>query len=118
MSPRVLIVASFIRDNLPREIPLAELANHVNLSPSRLRQLFKKEIGQTPAQYLNALRLEKAKEMLEDTFLSVKEIRFKVGAKDKSRFAKDFRKAYGLTPVQYREKYLREKFNGTSDLFV
>ncbi|HEX9919470.1 MAG TPA: helix-turn-helix domain-containing protein, partial [Pyrinomonadaceae bacterium] len=67
--------------------------------------LFKAETGSSPARYLKALRLERARELLETTFLSVKEIRALVGFNDDSHFARDFRATYGLTPQQYRERY-------------
>jgi len=79
--------------------------------------MFRDEIGLTPQQYLNILRLKKAKELLETSFLSIKEIRLIVGAKEKSRFARDFNKVYGLTPHQYREKHLQERFSDVGNLF-
>ena len=81
---------------------MSEMAQIVNLSPSRLRYLFKKEIGVAPAHYLRAFRLEQAKELLETTFLSVKEIIRSVGINDQSHFIREFKKSYGVTPAQYR----------------
>jgi len=78
------------------------MAEIVNLSPSRLRYLFKKETGVAPGHYLRTFRLEQAKELLEKTFLSVKEITRRVGVNDQSHFIREFKKAYGLTPAQYR----------------
>jgi YesN/AraC family two-component response regulator len=86
-----------------REEPsLSEMAQIVNLSPSRLRYLFKREVGVAPGHYLRKFRLERAKELLETTFLSVKEIITRIGVNDQSHFIREFKKAYGLTPAQYR----------------
>ena len=56
----------------------------------------------SPIKYLKLLRMEKAKHLLETTFLSVKEITYRVGINDDSHFVRDFKKAYGTAPTQYR----------------
>jgi transcriptional regulator GlxA family with amidase domain len=58
----------------------------------------------TPAQYLKSLRMWKAKELLEETFLNVKQIMLRVGVKDQSHFVRDFRGLYGHTPTKYRRR--------------
>lgn len=78
------------------------LARSVNLSPARLRQLFKEETGLAPIQYLKHLRMKSAAELLNSTFLSIKEIAFQTGSGDASHFVRDFRKLKGVTPSQFR----------------
>lgn len=95
-----------MEDHLHRELLLSEMARAVNLSPSRLRHLFKDETGMTPVQYHKALRVRMARELLETTFLSMKEIMQRVGMKDKNHFARDFKKVHGVTPAKYRADYL------------
>jgi len=102
MVQKIQMVISMIEHDLDRDLPLEELAQRVNLSYSRLRHVFKAETGMTPARYRKALRMQKAKELVEETFLSMKEIMTSVGIKDKNQFARDFRRAYGLTPSEYR----------------
>lgn len=102
MDRRIEQVLNLMKQNLHRRLSLSEIALNVNLSPSYLRQLFRSEIGFTPMHYLTLLRMRKAKELLETTFLTVKEIRFKVGAGDKSRFVQNFKQVYGMTPKQCR----------------
>ena len=104
MDRRVQKVIELIKDNPERELSMDEMAMFVNLSPSRLRFMFKSETGRTPAQYIKSLRIEQAKELLETTFLNVKEITDRVGVKDRSHFTRDFKKAYGLSPTQYRAR--------------
>ena len=58
----------------------------------------------TPSEYLFLLRMEKAKEMLTETRLSVKDIGLAVGYYDASGFISRFRRYMSMTPVQYREK--------------
>jgi transcriptional regulator GlxA family with amidase domain len=106
MEPRIYEVIRLIMADLDREIPVAELAQSVNLSTSRLRHLFKAETGLSPAQYLKAQRLDKSRQLLESTFLNLKEVMHQVGFSDRSHFMRDFRKAYGVPPLQYRKQYL------------
>jgi AraC family transcriptional regulator len=105
MNQRVKPITDLIANDLRREMPLSSLARCVNLSPSRLRHLFKVEIGMAPYQYLKSLRMLEAKKLLETTFLNVKEIICKVGAHDQGRFSQDFKKTFGMTPCEYREQY-------------
>lgn len=102
MDQRVQKVLAFFEESYTRSVTLTELAESVHLSVWHLSHLFKAETGSSPARYLKMYRMREAKRLLETTFLSVKEIMSKVGMSDQSHFAKDFKKAYGLTPTQYR----------------
>ena len=104
MDQRVQAVIRLMEENLRAELPLGRLAEAVNLSPSRLHQLFRNETGTSPARHLKSLRLARAQQLLETTFLSVKEIRSTVGMDDESHFTRDFRRAYGCTPTEYRKR--------------
>jgi AraC family transcriptional regulator of arabinose operon len=104
MDPRVRLVINLMEDDLRSSLCLAGMARAVNLSPSRLRHMFKAEVGETPTQYLQRLKKERARRMLETTFMSVKEIVHLVGFNDRSRFTRDFKRDCGLTPTQYRAR--------------
>lgn len=106
MDRRVRKVISLLEANLCREVPLCELARSVNLSSSRLCHLFTVEMGVPPARYLKTLRLQQARELLETSFLNVKEVANKVGINDESHFVRDFKKLHGLTPARYRARSL------------
>lgn len=108
---RVQIIIGVMKANLHHEVLPGKLAQLVNLSSSRVQHLFKAETGMSLTQYLKSLRLERARELLETTFLSVKQIMTTAGLKNKSHFVKDFKKAYGMSPTQYR----REITNFLSD---
>jgi transcriptional regulator GlxA family with amidase domain len=107
MNSRVQKVVHLIQRELGRKVTLSEMAQAVNLSAAHLRTLFKSEIGMTPAQYQKKLRLLEARSLLESTFLNVQEIMIRVGLSDDSHFVRDFKKIYGLTPVQYRARHQR-----------
>lgn len=107
MDYRVQKAVSLIQNDFRKDFKLNEIADRLSLSSSRLRHLFKEEIGTTPIRYRKTLRLRQAKHLLETTFLSVKEIMLKVGYKDESNFVHHFKKEYGLTPTRYRRSYLK-----------
>lgn len=103
MDPRIAHVASFIRDNYHRRLTLTEMADTVNLSRWRLCHLFKESMGTSPERYLTKVRLEKARQLLETEFLTVKEVMNRVGIADASYFARSFKSAYGVTPGKYKD---------------
>jgi AraC-like DNA-binding protein len=105
MDQRVQKTISLMKEHLHKGWPAGRLAKFVNLSPSRLHQLFKEETGLPPAKYLRLLRMKVAGELLETSYLSVKEVMAKVGVTDESHFVRDFKKSYGLSPAKYRERF-------------
>jgi transcriptional regulator GlxA family with amidase domain len=105
--PRIQIAIEFMRANLHRRIPLTELADVANLSPSHLSRLFKIQTRLSPGEYLRRLRMEKARHLVAAGLLSVKEIMATVGYKSKSHFVRDFRTSFGLAPSEYRKSVLR-----------
>lgn len=104
MDQRVERAIDLITLDLRRELEISTIAQSVNLSPSRLRHLFKAETGVTPEQYLRSRRMQQAKVLLETTFLRVKEIRDQVGISDRSCFGRGFKRAYGVSPAEHRAR--------------
>ena len=102
-----------MRDDVRGELSLADFAQAVNLSVWRLSHVFKSEVGMPPMRYLRLLRMERAKVLLESSFLSVKEIAFRVGLNDESHFVRDFKSAYGFSPALYRSHF-KSNGNGNS----
>jgi AraC-like DNA-binding protein len=82
--------------------PIRTLSARVNLSEARLRELFKKEIGCSPKQYLKEVRMKQAEDLLKNTFLSIKEVSYRCGAGDVSHFVRDFKRYCGQTPRAFR----------------
>lgn len=104
---RVSAAMAFIEENYQRDLSLAKVAATVHLSTWHLCHLFKSETGQTTVRYLKAIRMRRAKTLLENRLLSIKEVMNKVGMRDQSHFAKDFKRVYGLTPSQFRTSLAR-----------
>ena len=102
-----------MREDVRGELSLAEFAQSVNLSVWRLCHIFKSDVGMPPMRYLRGLRMERAKDLLESSFLSVKEIAYRVGLNDESHFVRDFKATYGSSPALYR-LHFRQNANGES----
>ncbi len=79
-----------------------ELARRLNISYSWFRRAFKEYTGYAPAKYFHQLKLRKAKQMLVDTTLTVKEISFCLGFQSTEHFFAFFKKHTGFTPLEYR----------------
>ena len=101
-----------MRADVRGELTLTEFAHSVNLSVWRLSHIFKSDVGMPPIKYLKLLRMERAKELLESSFLSVKEIAFQVGLNDESHFVRDFKSTYGHSPTTYRAQFKLKGANG------
>lgn len=86
---------------------LDSFAASMNLSVSRLRHLFKEECGVPPSRYWKLLQLRKARSLLEESFLSVKQVMADVGLNDLSHAVRDYKALYGLTPSQTRATRVR-----------
>lgn len=112
MDKRVEKIIEMMRDDVRGELSLTEFAQSVNLSVWRLCHIFKSDVGMPPIKYLRLLRMERAKGLLESSFLSVKEIAFQVGLNDESHFVRDFKATYGHSPAIYRSQFKR---NGTGN---
>ncbi len=104
-----------MRDDVRGELSLGEFAQSVNLSVWRLCHIFKSDVGMPPIRYLRLLRMERARNLLESSFLSVKEIAFQVGLNDESHFVRDFKSTYGFSPALYRSHF-KSNGNGHSEV--
>jgi AraC-like DNA-binding protein len=104
MDYRIAQVIGAMEADLDNRQSIAALAAGVNLSPARLAVLFRQETGVTPVRYLRALRMERARVLLERTFLTVKEVMAFVGVSDPSHFTRDFRRYHGVPPTHLRQR--------------
>ena len=82
---------------------VAKLAKLNNVSEVYFRKQFKAQIGVSPLEYRNSLRLARAKSYLEYGDISIQEISDALGYATVSHFIKEFKKRYGCSPLQYRK---------------
>ncbi len=85
-------------------LSLNDVAEHVGITPSYLSSIFNEYENGHFVDYLNNVRVEKAKKILKNTSLSVKDIGFKSGFNNIQNFIRVFKKHEGMTPGQYRDK--------------
>jgi AraC-like DNA-binding protein len=83
-------------------LTVAELARSVNLSVWRFAHLFKIETSLSPKQYMRNRKMKQAEQLLQDSFLSIKEVAAVVGIGDRSHFSRDFKRINGQSPSLYR----------------
>ncbi len=95
---------SFIQKNYAGKVMLDDIAASGNVSKSTCLVVFKKYLQDTPTNYLIGYRLKKTIKLLKNTDLSISEIAFEVGFGGVSYFAETFRKNYGCSPSEYRNK--------------
>lgn len=95
---------NYIQRNYRKNITLSNVAESVHLSPSYAAKLFKKNAGVRCCDYINSVRLAEACGMLINTNMKIAQIADEVGYKSQYYFARQFKKEYGMTAVQYRKK--------------
>lgn len=95
----------YVQEHYQESITLEEVSAAVGFSPSYFSVLFKKETGEGFSRYLINVRMEKAKELLQETNYPVAEVCREVGYSDIKHFVQTFRKTTGLNPAQYRKLY-------------
>jgi len=99
-NPEVDHAISFIQQNYTRKISLDAISREVNLSAGYLCRAFKAQVGTTITNYINTMRLEHAKKLLQKHECSVKEVALKVGFDDPLYFSRLFKKYYQIPPSE------------------
>jgi AraC-like DNA-binding protein len=103
-TPRILSVREVVDDHLFSNISIDELASLSNLSPSTFKRTFQSMFNDTPANYIRVKRLERAKELLTISSLTVGEIAFQTCFNDTSHLSRSFKAAYGCSPLAFRAR--------------
>lgn len=93
----------FIHENLDQKLTLAKVAQAVGTNKTKLKTGFKKLFGKTFSEILQTERMNKAKALLEEGQLSVKEIAYSCGYQSASMFYVQFKKRFGLSPNRYMQ---------------
>lgn len=104
VDPRIGWAIEEMQRRLGDDLSLDELAASVNLSRSRFADLFRRQTGVSPGKYLREFRLDRARLLLETTYLSVKEVMAAVGFNDPSHFSRDFQATFGASPREWRKR--------------
>jgi AraC-like DNA-binding protein len=92
-----------IRESLESDLTIQQLAQDLGVSYSNFRKLFKQHTGLSPSLYQQDLRLQRAKELLSTTNLSIKEIAYRLNFDSPDYFSSKFRMKTGCKPSEFRE---------------
>ena len=103
---RLLPAKEYIEQYFKNPITLEHLAFISNMSVTNFRREWKKHYSESPIQYRDSIRLYYAKEYLRSGYYTVSEIAEKCGFDDVSYFVRFFKKKAGLTPVEFKKKFL------------
>jgi YesN/AraC family two-component response regulator len=95
---------TYIRFNIDQPLSLNRLADTLGVHPSYLSRAFKKALGMTLIDYINKLRIEEAKYVLDHSNKSIAEAALSVGYNDPNYFSKVFHKLEHVTPHEYRKR--------------
>ena len=105
-NPLIKHIIKYIDTHYQEAISLKAISSMFNVNTSYLGQLFKNETGELFTNYLNEVRIQKAKEMLIQTNLKVYDISYRVGYVNQSLFFRTFKKLTGISPEEFRERAL------------
>jgi transcriptional regulator GlxA family with amidase domain len=97
----------WIADHYHSAKPVAFMITRSGLAPRTFLRRFKTATGYTPTEYVQTLRIEEAKQLLETGTLSVEAIGFEVGYEDPNFFRRLFKRMTGVTPARYRLRFSR-----------
>ena len=90
------------------------ISDRFHLSVTYLNQLFKQELSVTIKQYISEMRMERARELLTQTYDTVDEIAAKCGYSNGNYFAKAFRENQHMSPTDYRKQMEKETVQETA----
>ncbi len=85
-------------------LTISELASMIGMSEVYFRKLFKSQFGTSPSQYIASLRLNKSKELMRSTFMTLEDCALESGFSSLQYFCRVFKKATGITPSNYRKQ--------------
>ena len=102
-------IRHYIDSHYKEDISLQDVAGAMNYSDAYFCKIFKQCFGKGFIVYLSEYRVEKAKELLSDVAINIKNVSQEVGYRDSNYFAKVFKRIVGETPTEYRIQSLQEK---------
>ena len=100
-------VQEFIEENFYHPMQISRLAGMVNVTPRTLNRRFQASVAMRPIEYIQAVRIEQAKRLLESGNVTIKSLADQVGYDDISSFTRLFKRATELTPKEYQDKFSR-----------
>jgi len=100
---KIQAATNFIQSTLNDNMSVKSIARKVELPPSKLQLGFKLLFSQSVSEYIKELKLLKARDLLKNTELTVSEVVYSIGYKNRSYFSRIFSERYGILPTEYRK---------------
>jgi transcriptional regulator GlxA family with amidase domain len=98
-------VQAWMSDNLDADLSVPALAERAFMSPRNFARAFKREVGMTPATYVEALRVERARALLETSQQAIDDIALRCGFGTVETMRRSFRRRLGVSPGHYRDRF-------------
>jgi transcriptional regulator GlxA family with amidase domain len=105
----VIKAQAYIESNLDEKISVEHLSSRFAIGRRNFDRRFIKATGNTPVEYLQRVKIESAKKTLETSRKTINEVMYEVGYSDVKAFREVFRKITGMSPLEYRNKYNKER---------
>ncbi|MGN0180111.1 MAG: AraC family transcriptional regulator [Monoglobaceae bacterium] len=103
-------ITQYVEEHISSDISLTSVAEHFNVSPSYLSRLFKSAKNITFSKFIIDCKFSFAQKLLEEhPEISVSDVSNKVGYFDVAYFTRQFKKRYGITPIQYQSRFLKDE---------
>lgn len=96
-------ILKYIEERYREDLYLEKIADHMHLSAKHISRVFKETTGMNVTDYISMYRINKAKELMRDTNLSISHISEQVGIYSRTTFIRLFKKFEGITPNEYRK---------------
>lgn len=103
------LIEQYIQENYTQDLGLERIADEMGFSVKYVSRVFKEKVGVNLSEYITRLRIEKAKELLRNSDLRMKDVGENVGIYSRSTFQRVFKKVEGITPNEYRNMYVEER---------
>ena len=106
---------AYILANLSNDISVKDVAEHIHLNPEYFSKLFKKEMGENVKNYMLRIKVDAAKDMLENPNIPVSIVSLELGYSNFSHFTQMFKKHEGITPSEYRKTFAQKQADTPPD---
>lgn len=113
MDNRLTAMLEWLRINIQKDISIDEIAHEFKFNKDYMSRLFKKHTGTSIKNYINSMKVSKAKELLCRSDMNIKEIAYWLGFNDEKYFMRLFKEYEHLTPSAYRNAYYNTHLNNS-----